>query len=816
MPYIFTFSLAIFLTSYFPELPNVLSLSLLLCCGVLCLYPRYYFLSSLIFGVLVGCLHGAYIVDKQLPDALVKKELIVEGVITELPIETEKKVRFVFTVDSVQRSNQGNDHSFGSSELNHLIGKKLQLSWYKNHWGKKDMTPIPTLIPSQRWRLTVKLKRPRGLVNPAGFDYQAHLLRQNIIATGYVRSQPTNQLLEPRIWQAPVDYVRWRIQQQLLALSDNNAVAAPLIALAIGDTQWITSEQWQLLKNTGTIHLLAISGLHIGLAAGIGFFVGRLIMRILAIWYPFSLFQLFVPPLTSILLASTYSLLAGMSLPTQRALLMVIVFHISALFYGRISAFSLLGSALCFIAITDPLAVYSQGFWLSFLAVAVLMYGFYGRNTSVSLSIPKSTRITMPYSVFSLVKAQWLVTVGLFVPSVIWLQGVSISAPLANLFAVSWVSLLVVPLIFLLLVCILLAAGFLPVPDALMAEAVKGIYGGLEQLLIGLLYVLDLISVYTAKFWYPAIHSLSLTTILLAITAVTVILLPKGFCKRWLALIGLLPLFYSASTPPFLRMTVLDVGQGTAIVIETPDASLVYDTGRFFSQRFDIGQHVLTPYLRSIGIHHLTKLIVSHKDGDHAGGVNGLLQNIASGQVLYGQEIPLEDAGMSHKQCLEGQRWRWDDVQFSVLWPTQTALKQEQNNNNLSCVLLIESLGQRILLAGDIEASVEKNLVNHPLLAQGVDILLVPHHGSQTSSSLSWLRQLNPQWAIVSAGYQNAYGHPHPTVQARYEALSSRWMNTAEQGAMRWTLSQSKDKDRMGEWKVESWRKDYARYWFGL
>lgn len=872
MHYIVTFSLVIFLTSYFPELPNSISLLLLFFCSGLCLYRRNYFLLSITLGILIGSLHGVLIVSNQLPEALVNKEVVVEGVVTELPIQAGSKTRFILTVDSAQlKSPQSNHYVLIKNATHTLKGKKIQLSWYRSRWDKTNNSnegaafyssqtkPVlpksapPTIIPSQRWRLTVKLKRPRGLVNPAGFDYQAYLLREGIAATGYVRSQQANQLLEQAVWYAPIDYVRWRIQQKLLELSYNkqlgskqpyNSMAvAPLIALAIGDTQWITPEQWQLLKNTGTIHLLAISGLHIGLAAAIGFFVGRLLMCTLAVCYPLGLFQLAIPPLFSILLASTYSLLAGMSLPTQRALFMVVVFHVSGLLYSRVSAFNLLVGALCVIAVTDPLAVYSQGFWLSFLAVAVLIYGFYGRNTQVAWSVSKATprsvsqtaltgkHVKILYSVFSLIKAQWLATAGLFVPSIIWLQGISISAPLANIFAVSWVSLLVVPLIFFFLAVTALFAVFM-MPDAIL----EVLYTGLEWLLIGLLDVLNIIELNTLSFWYPAIHSLSSVTVFLGAIVVMIILLPRGLLttiQKWgLALICLLPSFYAITSPPILRMTVLDVGQGTAVVIETPSGSLVYDTGRAFSPRFDIGQHVLAPYLRSIGIHRLDTLVVSHKDGDHAGGVNGLLRHISVDQVLYGQEIPLSDTVAHHKQCLAGQQWQWDSVQFSVLWPSKAALTQQQNNNNLSCVIVIESMGQRILLAGDIETSVEKQLLDHPLLAQGVDILLVPHHGSQTSSSQAWVRQLSPEWAIVSSGYKNHYGHPHPKVKMRYEALSSGWMNTADQGAIRWTLSLSslslsnKQPAKWQEggireigsqeavWEVESWRRNYAHYWF--
>jgi competence protein ComEC len=283
----------------------------------------------------------------------------------------------------------------------------------------------------------------------------------------------------------------------------------------------------------------------------------------------------------------------------------------------------------------------------------------------------------------------------------------------------------------------------------------------------------------------------------------------------------------------------MDVGQGTAIVVDTKKHHLVYDTGRWFSERFNAGEHLLVPYLRASGISSLDKLLVSHGDADHAGGAKGLLGVISAKQILSGQPEAINTgplsagpliagpltsgpsitgqsrAGQSRigvEQCYAGQQWWWDEVEFRVLWPPLDQLAGLSDNNS-SCVLLISYQDKHILLSGDIEKQVELQLLSNPEFlqnAKGVDIALVPHHGSKTSSSRQWVKHVQPYWAVVTAAYKNQYHHPHPSIEARYQRAGSIFLNTANSGAMRWHI------DKQGRWQLERWRFDFRRYWYEL
>ncbi len=784
MWYLLIFSFAVFSTSYFPALPHHFVLIVVLCMSLIALYCRYRLLFVAGIGVIVGCLHGAMLLGQQLSHTQEGHIIVLTAVIEDLPQQQANKHRFIA---SVRRVDDVVDHKHSDiAAYQSLIGQKLQLSWY----AKRPVLAVPNLAPGQHWQFSVKLRRPRGLVNPSGFDYHAYLLRRNIYAAGYVHSHLAPVLLGESCALTKIDCIRWRLKERLALMSSSKDVLGVIVALAVGDSQWLTSSQWKVFKNTGTIHLLAISGLHIGLSAMIGVWLGRGVMRIATVFGLRSYYAIVIPAVFSVAAAWFYALLAGMSLPTQRALVMVVAYHVGAVLWRRVSSLGLLAIAACFIAITDPLAVFSQGFWLSFLAVCVLLYGFSGRNVQTGNAITTYC--------YSSIKAQWLLVFGLFLPSVCWLQGVSISAPIANVFAVTWVSVIVVPLLFVVLIGLLLPANTI----------VSWIYGALEGSVSWLLGVLHSVDQFMASFWYVNAGRPSVVAGVLCILGVLYFLSPRGMSRRYLVLFSFLPLFYPVLEKPRLQMTVMDVGQGTAIVIQTPNHQMVYDTGRVFSDRFDVGAHILTPFLRDQAIHTLDMLMVSHRDGDHAGGVVGLLESIRAQRILLGQSlrIPLQHEDVT--ACVAGQSWQWDGVMFTVLWPEKnTKTDFGRGNNNQSCVLLIEYRHQRILLTGDIEARVEQQLLSHPLLRETIDIMLVSHHGSGSSSSKTWIEQLRPRWAVVSAGYKNPYGHPHISVKQRYKAVGSQWLNTAYAGALQWEL------DEQGRWHVRAWRKNVAKYW---
>ncbi|EGG94215.1 DNA internalization-like competence protein [gamma proteobacterium IMCC1989] len=849
MRYFLAFSIAVFATSYSPTLPSFYSLWLLLFLAVCGIYRRYIIVACALLGLCVGFYQGHRLVDKQLPSALESVPISVIGTVVGLPIKDQRRERFLFSVTSLAESSPTEP-----SLHRHLVGKTLQLSRYQHH---KKMTGVPfssadlvTVIPiatGQQWQFTVKLRRPRGFVNPAGMDYQAYLLRNNIAATGYVVSvknakssphaslerfpqQSTQQLTQQSIQKllgescarVIVDCLRWHIKERLSALAKrvkSDKTIGVIHALTVGDSQGIKSQQWGAFKNTGTVHLLAISGLHIGLAAVIGATIGRSIMRFLSVFKPFSVRLRVLPVVFSIGFSLMYSLLAGMSLPTQRALIMVLVYQCCVLCGYRVSPWLLLTIALSGIAILDPLSIQSAGFWLSFLAVAVLLYGFLAYRPMTVL---------LPYRhALQGIKAQWLLTLGLLLPSLFWLQGASISAPLINLLAIPWASFIIVPCIFILLALLSLQALWLYCFQSLILDAAiiwvfSVIDLSVSHLIDGLLYG-DQIA---GDFWHPSMLQPALTALILGALGITYFLSPKGIPYRGFGLLLLLPIFLPINNLPVLRATFLDVGQGTAVVVETKNHRLVYDAGRVFSQRFNAGEHIIAPYLRSVGGSIVNKVMISHSDGDHAGGLAGLLSAIEVNEGVNGAVVSGEPAetglnvDVDIQQCYQGQHWQWDGVDFAVLWPSLDELDKAQlNSNNLSCVLLISYGSKRILLTGDIEKRAEYALLRDsrlevsPLsqfrLPTSVDIMLVPHHGSKTSSSESLLAHLHPDYAMVTAGHNNQYRHPHPTITERYHAINTKLINTALSGAVRFSID-----EQSHHWHIERWRQVNKRYWF--
>lgn len=798
MIYLLCFSVAVFSTTYIASLPSLFFYAVIGCLLLLSVYWRLFVCASIFAGLCIGFLQGERLVKQQLPIGLDGSSIHIEGRIEGLPKADAHKRKFVLLIEDVISPEPSSKHLLAD-----LLGQKIQLSWFVS----QASSHLTKLVPGQRWRLKVRLRRPRGFVNPAGFDYQVHLIRQHIYASGYVVSQASNRLLGRTCKQTVVDCVRGYIGMKIRELPITQNAQGPLIALAIGDSQWLSQDQWELFKRTGTIHLLAISGLHIGLAAAIGFYIGRLFLKGMSLIKPYSSRWHCAPACFSILLAFLYSLLAGMSLPTQRALVMVLLFQLASLWGVRIHAFLLLSCALFWVALTDPLAVHNQGFWLSFLAVALLLYGFSGRNTvhSVEHETPKPLGLACQSMALKyclpILQSQWILTIGLWLPSLLWLQGTSLSAPLANILAISWVSFVIVPGLFALLLVI-------AIPVAALATIEIYLSYVLDAAVQILLSVLTWIDHFTWPFWYPNVSQPSWVAIVFCALGIILIMLPRGVMKPYIALVFLFPLVFTYKNNAPLEITFMDAGQGTATTVQTLEHTLVYDTGRAFSHTFNVGEHIIAPYLRSKGTQKADRVIISHSDGDHAGGLSGLLKSIQVNHFLLGESLGIPSVAHKANMCRQGQQWQWGGVSFDVLWPNEEQLLASDSKNNRSCVVLIQYQNKRILLTGDIERSVERRLLAHPLLAQGVDIMLVPHHGSKTSSGSQWVEQLHPKWAVVSAGYKNQYRHPHPTIKKRYLEAGSRLMNTAELGALRWVIKPN------GDWRVEQWRRDYARYWF--
>ena len=784
---------------------------------------------GLLIGISYGYISANSIINKQLPIDFDSKVFVVNGLVTGLVKKSATSIRFDLVVSDLFKVKE----SQPLLKLYDYKSKVIRLSYY-HKYNKANVDDF-TINTGDKWQLLVKLKRPRGFVNPIGFDYQGYLLSEGIAAIGYVKKSSKNikkgnDCNMASFNRLTVACVRARLNKFLIVNFSHSEVLGMLTGLLIGEKSKVSKSQWQVLKDTGTIHLLAISGLHIGLAAAIGYWLGQLFQRCLQ----FALSRLreiehfhnflegwrLLPSIMSMLFALIYSLLAGFSLPTQRALIMLAVLHISLLCCRNVRPWHLFVVALLGVALVDPLAVYSRGFWLSFLAVAALIVVFSGyiegRDHIKKNAAEKVTQYYFRYYIKiverfikSFLKAQWSLAIGLFLPSIMLLKGVSGLGFVANFIAIPLVTIVTVPLL-------LLGILFIPISSVAALSAI-GFANSSIEILLGILQTMQKLGV---NFWSVSIGDPSFLAITTASIGIFYLLLPRGIPARWLGIVCFLPLFFVEPNAALLKLTVFDVGQGTAVIVETPDFELIYDTGKKYSDSFDIGEHILAPYLSVIKRHTAEKLMISHNDADHAGGVDGLLRRI-NVQTIYVGEF---DASVppTAQQCLAGQQWWWNNVSFAVVWPTLDYVQASQKknfpasdaearvltkSNNLSCVLLIRYQSVAIILAGDIEKKIERQLINNKLIPEDVTLLLAPHHGSQTSSHQAWVNYLGAKHVVFSAGFKNSYGHPHKKVVARYKANNAVIYNTATDGAIQFVIEANKE-PKMYRSRVEE-----QRYW---
>jgi competence protein ComEC len=723
--------------------------------------PLHKRLALLLVALLAGYLWAVFVAQQRLADVLPAElegvEVVVQGEVVSLPERSARHSRFLFFPEQLSLDGK----VYPAPAL-------LRLSWYEE---------APQLLPGQRWQLTVKLKQPRGMMNPGGFDYEQWLFQTGIRATGYVRAAAENRLLESGVTASPVQRLRYQLQQRLEVALDGKAQGGIIRALAMGERGGISDDEWAVLLATGTNHLVAISGLHIGLVAGLIYFLLLRLWRLCprcCLW----LAAPRVAAVAAILSAVVYAALAGFSVPTQRAMLMLLLV-MGAIFWQRpVQPSRLLSLVLLLVVLHDPLVVLSPGFWLSFCAVALILYGMRGRLN--------------PGGVWwRWGRVQWLVAVGLS-PLLLLLFGqAALVAPLANLVAVPWIGLVVVPLTLLgtLLLGLWEAGG-----TALLQWA-----AWLTELLWPLLTflgdTLPALRLATAPWW----------AYLLALCGVVWLLAPRGWPLRWAAVVPLLPLLLW-QPPPLAageaRFTLLDVGQGLAAVVETRNRVLVFDTGPHFPSGFDTGSAVVVPYLRRLGLKAIDILIISHGDNDHIGGARAVASALPPGRVLT--SVPGKMGWIEHQPCRRGEQWRWDGVRFEMLHPAPLVDKGRGNND--SCVLRVSAGGESLLLTGDIEQAAEGELVARYGEQLHADILVAPHHGSKTSSSKLFIAKVAPRWVLFPLGYRNRYHFPHPAVSERYRQLGVMMLNNSESGAISFLLGR-------GALSPAEYRKAARRYW---
>ena len=681
-----------------------------------------FFTSGLLWAL---CFANFRLLDK-LPEHLQGESIPVEGKVIGLPQYDERKVRFDFVI-SKPKVNFPN---------------KIRISWY---------FPKRQIKAGQHWKFNVKLKRPHGRFNPGGFDYERWLFMQNIGATGYVRNKPPAKLIATdQVWQN-IDVLRQIVSDKLLELANHTENIAVIKALTLGERNDISNKQWEIYRNTGTAHLLAISGLHIGLISGLVYFLILKLAIKLELVSPQTFAAIF-----AIIIAIFYSAMAGFSLPTQRTLLMLTTTMAAITWQRNIKPLNTLALTIMAVLILDPLAVLSASFWLSFSAVALIIYCLAGR-------LGKSGYWK------SAIKIHWSMAIGLAPLLLYYFNQVSIISPIANLVTVPVVSLLIVP------ACLLAVLLLFISPQ--LAELLFVI---INKLLQGLNYLLSLMS----DIPYASVPTMTLPyyVIALSLIGVFVILLPKGMPARWLGFVLLLPLLNvdaKKTDPGDISLTVLDVDQGLSAVIETSNHVLIYDTGAKYSDKFDMGDAVVIPFLKRKGINTVDTLLISHADNDHIGGAESVLEQLPVVKTITSAPEMLDK--YTPILCQAGQFWTWDQVEFEVLSPGTHAFMTENNN---SCVLKVSSKSGSLLLTGDIEADAENWLVNKYSDQLKSNVLIAPHHGSKTSSTLTFLEKVNPNIIIIPSGYRNRYSFPHQEVLHRYRKINASWFNTADNGAI--------------------------------
>jgi len=796
MPFaLLLFSLGVIAVSFAPQLPPLWSLYILFPLLTLCWrwrQVRYWLALSL--GLAWGIYVGHSLLSMQLNDDLAGKDLVVTGKIDGLPERDERRLRFNLRVNAAVTTA-------GQAIPVEHFPSKLQLSWY-SYQRDGAALDLPSLVIGDEWQVRVRLKRPRGFVNPAGFDYQAWLLRQGIGATGYVVDYRDNRkIVSNENFFRLDDWInqqRYQLQQWIVAHS-RSSERGILIALLIGDSALVDKNQWTRMQQTGTSHLIAISGLHVGFLALFGFYVGLWLGKCVQLmWHRCP--ALMIAWWSAILCASFYSALAGFNIPTVRTLIMLVVFYFACLWRRSINVADIFCLALALVVALDPLAAFDMGFWLSFGAVALLLMYFSGRLVPKQHAQPWSGFSTVNL-VFGFIRSQWVMFIGLLVPLSLLVSSVSLVAPIANGIAIPLITFLVVPL---LLVSAVIRNVFGDTSDFLLNSA-----GWLMEMLK--LFLEGLLAL--GGSWSSPVVAFSPIIALLIALSCCVLLLPKGLFSRALGWCGLLlgaglGFFISPPNQSDLTLSVLDVGQGSAFVVQVGEKTLVYDTGPKYTDSFDAGSGIVASYLFSQGINHIDRLVVSHGDMDHAGGLTGLLEKISVDKLFAGEpeKIPPEMMNTIETQsCHQTLEWQWQKVYFRFL---QFPQLMGASANNHSCVLLISYAEQHILLPGDIEASVENQLLRAQQLPEKLNLLLAAHHGSRTSSGVGFVNKMQPDVVVYSAGYRSQHGHPHRQVRQRYQTVGSREINTAESGAILFEWDQNRLQ------RVREYRQSNRRYWF--
>ncbi len=749
------FLAGIVLVQFIPMLPGTGWLLLPFAAGLLAWSRHWRMAAWLCAGVVWSWAFAAWQLQQRLPDTWEGVDLQVTGRIDGLVEPRDGDgLRIPLLIQAVRLQEHWQPASL-----------RVRLNWYHT-------TAQPG--PGETWQFTVRLKQPHGFANPDGFDYEGHLFRQGIRATGYVRDATNAHRLATAhgYW---LDRTRQWLQARMRPVTDESRSGPLLEALTIGVRDRVDDAHWQVLRRTGTSHLMAISGLHIGLVSGVLFWLAR------RMWSYGGLAERCPAPLVAgwVALGGAlgYGALAGFSVPTRRAVIMVAAVLLALLWRRGLRPGQSLALALMAVLLLDPLSVLDTGFWLSFAAVALLALFLAERRDNSGYWR-------------SLVRMQWILTLGLFPLMLALFQEASLIAPFTNLVAVPWVGLLVVPLALLST----LLSGLWPV----VAQAGWQLA---DLLLHGLWQGLELASHFPASSWSHGVATLWVPVA--AMAGLIVVLAARAWSLRLLGTLWCLPLLlYRSDVPPpgTAWFTLLDVGQGLSALVRTQHHVLIYDTGPRFPSGFNTGDAVLVPLLRAQGITAVDRLVISHGDNDHIGGAQALYKQVPVYSIRT--SVPERISWANSRRCHAGDHWEWDGVQFRVLSPGDSQL----TGNNASCVLRIQAGEHSLLLPGDIEAEAERRLLADGRLTP-VEVLVAPHHGSRTSSTPAFVNRLRPQQVLFAVGYRNRWRFPRPEIVGRYRRQGSTHHDTARDGALRMVLEPG------SPLTVQPQRLAHRRYW---
>lgn len=617
----------------------------------------------------------------------------------------------------------------------------------------------------------VKLQPPWHLANPGGFDQQKQFFIEEVRATGKIIAIQALHLKK----QSSVASIRQKLNQEMAELLEGKPLLGVIQATTLGLYKNITPRQWQVFQYTGTTHAIAISGLHISLVAmlfgGAVTFAVRKI-SFLMLHYP----ARFYGAIAAMLSATLYCTLAGFSIPTQRSLAMILVALFALLTRQKVLSWDLLALAWLGIGIVDPLATLQMGFWLSFGCVAALIYG----GTQ-----PESKRWQ------TWVMPQCVVFIGLLPMGVQFFHQAALLAPLANIIALPIINFLVIP-------PSLLAIVLMKISTPLATLALNIAHSALSFIWV----ILEKLANCSWGMWYAG--EIPLWICFIATLSVMILLAPKGLPGKPLGWFGLLPLFcYQVPLIPEgeFRLAVLDVGQGLATVIKTRHHVLLYDVGPSYGNDNNAGSRVIKPYLRSQQIKKIDTIMVSHGDLDHRGGLQGVID------LLHGEIISSEPERLAYpaRHCFAPERWEWDGVQFQILSPSQVSQKKR---NDRSCVLKVTTQKQSVLLTGDIEKSAEQQLIKENAGSLSSSIVIVPHHGSLTSSSFEFIEHVAAEYAVFPVGFGNHYGFPKAEILARYQSNGAKNLIVAQSGAV---IFQLNNQDELTP--PTCWRDTSLQYW---